>query len=275
MRKMSSFTHELMKGLRFYRQAKTLYQVHSPTAFALLQSLQNHSALDKQDENKIEVWWNTLKKDHTSLSENFGHGSRRKAKSSISKASIVSSNSQSKANKISLIFKYFDCKNLLEFGTNLGRTTATMSLVNQNARVHSVEGNGILVSKSKELLKHLDINNCTVHHSSFSSFIQQQPSTIANTDGFYLDGDHCYQACMENYLAVRAQKKKLCFIMDDIHWSPGMTKVWNEIIGLENNALIIDFFKFGLIQISPDFPQKTYFRYIDQKYKPFTSGLRS
>jgi hypothetical protein len=47
-------------------------------------------------------------------------------------------------------------------------------------------------------------------------------------------------------------------VFDDIHWSEGMEKAWNEIKSDKDVTITIDFFTVGLVFFNPDFTKQDF-----------------
>ena len=45
-------------------------------------------------------------------------------------------------------------------------------------------------------------------------------------------------------------------VFDDIHWSKGMEKAWDEIIKDSKSRITIDFFRMGLVFLDPKLEKK-------------------
>ena len=63
----------------------------------------------------------------------------------------------------------------------------------------------------------------------------------------YFDGNHTYESTIEYFnICKENYTENTCFIFDDIYWSKGMTKAWDEICNDQDVLVSIDTFYFGI-----------------------------
>ena len=73
----------------------------------------------------------------------------------------------------------------------------------------------------------------------------------------YIDGNHTYEATIKYFeLALTKKDENTVIIFDDIYWSAGMTKAWQEIKNKKEVLLSIDTFYFGMVFFRSEFVEK-------------------
>ena len=142
---------------------------------------------------------------------------------------------------------YLDCRHLLETGTNLGINAQYLALTQGIEKVTSIEGNKALIELArKNFLQELESKVNLI----YGMLKEQLPKALQseNPDFIFLDADHTYEAtlyCLDEIGKMEQTPK--CIVIHDIYWSPGMTKLWQEVIENPAYILTIDLFWAGLI----------------------------
>jgi len=145
---------------------------------------------------------------------------------------------------LSSLMYFLTPKNVLELGTSLGVSTLCMGLSAPTSEIHSVDACPQTHSVAANTLQTFAVDNVELHTMCFTDFLK---SNKKNWDFVLLDGDHRYHQTLELLDLIKPQlTPDAVILMDDIHWSPGMTKAWREIIK-SNKFLSIDLFYYGLL----------------------------
>jgi len=262
---------QILEGLRFYFQASTIYNIHSPLLSSILESI--YLSDDLQQPTSQKQYRNTLRKSQVIIQEEVGAGSMSSDQNTIAKAIKYSSSSYRKSSFIAKIAQAVQAKNILELGTNLGMTTAVLSYYNPTAEVHTVEGNAQLLLKAKAFFNQSQLNNIHTHCHYFHDFLNSDFDTL-RPDFILIDGDHSYQSTLDYYKIIREKSpNQVCIIFDDIRWSRGMFKAWKEISTKSNATLIVDFYNMGMLLYSSKTNDQINYKIINQRLKPFNLGL--
>lgn len=177
----------------------------------------------------------------------FGEGSRV-FKGNSRKVSEIAKIAGMTKKRQKLLFRlgaYFECENILEFGTSLGQGSIALALSNQYASVNTVEGCPNTLLKAGEYFKKFDIKNIQTHQQTFLEFLSK--GTSEKYDLIFVDGDHNGERTLSyfNSLLEHVHNDSV-IIFDDIYWSESMTETWKKIITHEKVTLSIDTFQWGL-----------------------------
>lgn len=218
------------------------------------------SQLHKIDDNKIKELVRTLKKDKTKIElTDFGAGSRlfkgnkRTIKSIIKSASTSGKYGQFLAQMV----KGYQATNVIELGTSLGIGASYMGMFNPDAKIYSIEGCENLSQKADENIKKLGLKNIHLFIGEFNKVLDDVIALSSKPKLVYIDGDHTYQSTLNyyNYFKNKSNKNTI-LIFDDIYWSRGMAKAWNEIINDKTSTLTIDFFRMGVVFLNQSIKKK-------------------
>ncbi len=97
-------------------------------------------------------------------------------------------------------------------------------------------------------MKEFGFENYQIRQGLIQDNLQQELERLNSVDLVYIDADHTYEATMQFFkMLLPYAHQKTIFIFDDIYWSTGMTKAWQEIIAHPDVVLSMDLFFKGVI----------------------------
>ncbi|WP_317897568.1 O-methyltransferase [Aurantibacillus circumpalustris] len=233
--------------------------IHSPFAYQLCEEVfYNHNQFyDFKSLNSIR---NGLLANQTKLSiEDFGAGSKT-FKTNTRTIKDIASKGISSRKQSELLYKllnFLKCKNVIELGTALGLNTLYLALANKKAQVISIEGSSELYNFAQQLSKKNNTGNIHFTNNVFDKALPETLTSLNELDFLYVDGNHTYEATL-NYFhqALKKKHNNSVFIFDDIYWSKGMTKAWQEIKKHPSVRLSIDSFYFGMVFFKEELKEK-------------------
>ena len=243
----------------FFVAKRNGHGIHSPFAYQLCEEVfyNENSFYDFKALNAIR---NGLLLTETELSiEDFGAGSKT-FKTNTRKVKDIAAKGISSKEQSELLYKllnFLKCQTVVELGTSLGLNTLYLAQVNKNTSVTSVEGSKSLFNFSQELANKHKVTNIRFIHAVFENVFPQVLNEINELDFLYVDGNHTQEATL-NYFNQALSKKhnNSVFIFDDIYWSKGMTKAWEEIKKHPSVRLSVDTFYFGMVFFKDEFKEK-------------------
>ena len=146
---------------------------------------------------------------------------------------------------------------IVELGTSLGVTTAYLAGVDTRDKVYTYEGCEAVANIAKENWKVLGMNNIEGFIGAIDEEVLQ--SGLERVDVAFVDANHTYEASMM-YFDVLAQKvhEKSVVVMDDIHHSDEMERVWQEICADERVTSTIDLYQMGLVFFDKHYWKRNY-----------------
>ncbi|MEX1003034.1 MAG: class I SAM-dependent methyltransferase [Crocinitomicaceae bacterium] len=240
----------MLKGyLKYRKQARNAHGIHSPYVFDFFRNALVKSR--KWEDRKIHELRRSLKKDQTKLAiTDLGAGSKKdKAKersvSSIAKHAAVS---RKYGRLLAKMVDHYQLEYIVELGTSLGLGTAYLSQSNSVKKVVTIEGSAAVQEKAKSNLRDLGVD--TVHFicDEFSEGIKQAVKEVPRIDLVYIDGNHTYSSTLEYFRFFLAHAHNDTFLVfDDIHWSLGMQKAWQEIVHAEEINVSMELYRMGIV----------------------------
>jgi predicted O-methyltransferase YrrM len=160
---------------------------------------------------------------------------------------------------IARLVSFFKPELIIELGTSLGIGSLYLALPNSKAQIHTIEGCKNLAEQAGINFQIAQAKNIKQHIGNFREIL---PVVLKNMDGVdmvYFDGHHDYLATMD-YFQVCLPKAApgAVFIFDDIYWSEGMAKAWQEITAHASVAVSFDLFRFGIVILNKEIKKQHY-----------------
>jgi len=273
----TKYIHQAKSSLKFYFGAKTLYNIHSPLLFELLPFIFDHSDQDKKQYAVIERLVQKLKTNtETFEHHDLGMGSRKiksKSKKSIKDVYYASSSYPRKGKILYKLVQYFKPKSTLELGTNLGVGTAYLASGNSANKLTTVEGDAFLGALSQTHFNSLGLDSIQVNIADFDSYLYDKKKAH-NFDFVFIDGNHDYTPTVQYFNDLYdATKENQVIVFDDIYWSKGMTKAWEEVQSKLVSGYCIDLFQMGILINSKAINNVIKLKYIRKRWKPLSFGF--
>ncbi len=157
-----------------------------------------------------------------------------------------------------------EVKKIVELGTSVGTGTAYLAIHNQDKKVFTIEGCPNIAELSKISIsnihkKELNLDNITFYVGEFSTQFEKLKSDCGLADLVYIDGNHTYNATLDyfNYFLANTNRKAI-LVFDDIHWSDGMEKAWDEICNSSKSRVTVDLFRMGIVFLDPELAKNHY-----------------
>jgi predicted O-methyltransferase YrrM len=252
-------THQAKYYLKHFLSAKRKgHDVHSPFAYQLCEEV-FYNKNSFYDFVELAHLRKELSGNDTVIKvEDFGAGSKAFSSEERTIKSIVKrGNSTQKQSEI--LYKLINLlkpNTILELGTSLGLNTLYLAGAGRDAETISIEGCRSLFAFAKKLSEKR-APNCNFILGKFDDALPEILDSIPEVDVLYVDGNHTYEATTR-YFKMAAQKKcnDSVFIFDDIYWSEGMTKAWEEIKSHDSITLSIDTFHFGMVFFRKEIKEK-------------------
>ncbi len=267
--------HQLISYLRYYVKAKTVNSVHSPYVYRLLmECLENRKEYNVFA--KIDLLRQLLAQENREFDiEDLGAGSRqfKTSKRTVSGILATSVLSKKEGNFLFNLARILTPKTGLELGTSLGLSALYLCLGARQLDLHTIEGDQSIHDIAVENFKHADVD-AHAYCGAFDHVLPNILPTIAPLDVVYIDGNHSYEATLRYHQMLSPHlSKDAILIYDDIYWSSGMTKAWQELIVDPSFQYSIDLFNFGLLIKQERAIKKQHFTIIERIKKPLSLGF--
>lgn len=235
--------------LHWFLNSVNAHGIHSPFLFQFY-----NEALFPKRKNKpklpIENIRKDLKKNHSYIPNiDLGAGSKKNKGSEIRISDIARTalKSKSEAELINRIVHFMNPTCIIELGTSLGISTLYMAEAAPHAEIHTIEGNPHIQKLAETHFQHSGYVNIISHQGNFDQIVPNLLPKI-NPDIWFIDGNHTYEATLRYFnWAINNETKDICIIFDDIYWSEGMQKAWEEIIQHPKITQSLDLFHLGIV----------------------------
>jgi len=168
-------------------------------------------------------------------------------------ASIVKSSALSERCGMVLyrLVEYFKPATIIELGTSVGISTLYLAMANPASKVLTLEGCTTKSEQAAVNFEVMQVNNIIQHIGRFDIVLPEVIRETRQVDLVFIDGNHTYDATIANFNALlKIAHSDTIFVLDDIHWSAGMQKAWDEISDHELVTLSIDLFRMGIVFLS-------------------------
>jgi predicted O-methyltransferase YrrM len=240
---------QLKAYLQFLRTSTNQYGVHSPFVYQLITQCFYDSA-SKEWYGQLQQYRASLLKNRTTIVvEDFGAGSkllkhRHRNVSHIAKNAGIS---LKRAQLLGRLCNYFSVDNVLEIGTSLGISTASMYVSNKNRTITTLEGCTATAEVATNNFEKFTFKNISLLLGNFDNTL---PKALENNtyDLVFFDGNHQKKPTL-NYFEQCLQHihNESIFIFDDIYWSKGMSDAWLQIQKHPKVSVSIDTFYWGIV----------------------------
>ena len=240
--------YQVFEYLKFIFNSTNQHGIHSPFIYDLVTKCFYDKK--KYDNYKALNQYRKQLYDNNSIIhiKDFGAGSRV-FKSNTRKISQVAKNvgiTQKRAELLYRLSNYFKPNTVLELGTSLGMATSAVSLGNPDATITTIEGCPETASIAKQQFEIFNLNNINLNVNNFDDEFKHLQNEKFNL--IYIDGNHQKEATLNyfNTLLNTIDNDSL-IILDDIHWSKGMTEAWEAIKQHKKVTVTIDTFFWGFV----------------------------
>lgn len=239
-----------LKEYIFYlRKARSKYYIHSPFVFSFINDVL-HAKSENPFFRVIEKKRKELLKDnHPIDAMDYGAGSKA-SKQRLTVASIAHS-SLKKPKWAQLFYRmmiYYNLRNVIELGTSFGITTCYLSAANEAGKVFTIEGNKSLLEIAGQNFRELKRENIFLKQGNFNEQLPVVLEELQRVDFLLIDGNHDFSPTIKYfYESLPYLNDDSVVVIDDIHWSGGMKKAWQEIQNHPRVRTTIDLYYFGIL----------------------------
>ena len=236
--------------------------MHSPFVFDFIRNvLRNHKGIYPPE--VIESLRAAMEKDRRIIAvEDLGAGSRirQSRQRSIREIARSSVKNRKYSHLLYRVVRHYQPQTILELGTSLGITTATLAAANQAATIYTIEGSAAVHAQAQENFRALQLPNIRALQGSFDDLLPQLLPSLPGVDLAFIDGNHRYEPTLHYFRQVLEKcGPASILIFDDIHWSSEMEAAWKEIQQHPQVRCTIDLFFPGFVFLNPAFKTKQHF----------------
>jgi predicted O-methyltransferase YrrM len=244
----------LIRYLRFYRQALTKHEIHSPFVFSLITDVFEDKSSDPAYGLIESIRAHNLSSDRTIETLDLGAGSHfsRQKKRRIADIAKYASKNQKIGRLLFRLSRYFKGHELLEIGTSLGFSTLYIQAGNPAASLVTLEGCPRTAEVAKANFQSYGTTNIVLMEGPFEESLPVVLENAKQLDFVFFDGNHRREPTLAYFRFCLAKAHAYSvFIFDDIHWSEEMEEAWEEVKQHTATTVTIDLFFMGLVFFRP------------------------
>jgi predicted O-methyltransferase YrrM len=238
--------------------------IHSPFVYEFVEKLLLPSYKQNDAFRQIENIRKKYIKDSNRYIEveDLGAGSFSNAGSRRSVAQIAKGAAKHPkfARLLHRMIEYYKVSSVLELGTSLGLTTRYLAIAGKDVKVQTIEGAPGIADFTNQAFTHEGFKNIELLVGDFQVKLPEGLSNMTGRKLVFFDGNHQYQPTVNYFEEVLLWcSDEDILIFDDIHWSEGMEKAWEEIKKNERVSCSIDLFFIGIVFLRKEFKEKLNF----------------
>lgn len=250
----------LKEYLKYFHLKTDEHSLHSPFFYYFYLNIIQNKSISPEWEN-IEKKRNALLKDETEIEIfDLGAGSKVEKSQSRKVKSIArySLSSQKFSQFLFRLIQNFKFENIIELGTSLGINTSYLAKANSNTTIYTFEADPNAMTIAKRVNKNQE--NIEFYEGDISMSLPKALEKLnPKIDLVYADANHTYEASIDYFnMILPYLTTQSVYIMDDIHWSAGMKKAWQELKLRKEITSSIDVFDAGILFFNPDFQKQHY-----------------
>ncbi len=240
----------ILDYLKYLFLARNEHSLHSPFLFEFYLKVLKDSTVEYDFLAIEELRRKLLSDEREIVITDLGAGSKLNS-SSQRKIKDIARNSQKPAKLAQLfyrIIRFYNYRTILDLGTSLGITTAYLAKATLGGKVFTFEGCPNTAEIAKENFKELGIHNVEVVVGDLNNSLEKQLERIEKIDFAFLDANHRYEPTVDYFEKCLSKiHDDTCFIFDDIYWSEGMKRAWEQICNHPQVTVSIDVFWVGIV----------------------------
>jgi predicted O-methyltransferase YrrM len=236
--------------------------IHSPFVFEFVTRVLNDGFRYKEYDEVEKIRRKMRSEERTILFNDYGAGSgrnrqgetitssgrKRSAMVRIKDIARYSAVSKKFGQLLFRIVRYYRPATILELGTSLGISTMYLAMANRDTTVISIEADRNLAEIARLSVFNAGLHNVEVINDRFENALPPLIERLGNKLFVFIDGNHEKSPTLQyfNQLLVKSGSGMIMAV-DDIHWSPGMGKAWQEIKSDHRVKITMDLFFMGLV----------------------------
>ena len=240
---------EIKAYINYRKKRVDAHGIHSPFVFEFYNEVILKAKL--VDDVKIQKLRKQLKNDRRIIEvQDFGAGSKTKTGSNrkISSIAKLAAVNRKFGKLIARLIDFYKLENAIELGTSLGIGTCYIASQSSIKKIVTLEGSPEIAKIAKKSFEELKLKNIELLIGKFDDQLKNSVAAFSKIDLIYIDGNHQYQSTIDyfNFYIEQAHDNSF-LIFDDIYWSEGMKKAWEEISASPKINVSIDLFRMGIV----------------------------
>ncbi len=234
------------------------HSLHSPFIYQFYREAINDRSANKYWQKVQQLRQHLLGKHDLIEVTDFGTGSSRPAYRRIS--DLARHSNQPKVSRLLFnISQHFHPQTILELGTSLGLATLSMAGAAPQANIVTVEGCPRISSVAKDNFTAAGASAIELITGDIQQVLPEILTRMTAIDLLFIDANHRYRPVMDYFTQCLDNcHERSVVVIDDIHWSPEMSRAWREISSMKQVKVSIDLFHAGIVFFNPEIPKAHY-----------------
>jgi predicted O-methyltransferase YrrM len=213
--------------------SKILYDSKPYAEYSMLNSIRNELSKSEEQLRVSEIG---------SISSYFP-GEFRK----VSKLISISSVNKKFGELLFRISRFYHPATIVELGTSIGMSTLYLAFGFRGSNIITIEANKWLSQYAGGLFEKYQLGNILRIEGLFDEQLDLVAQKYSSPQLLFVDGNHNYEPTIRYYKHFSNRMDAGLMIFDDINWSRGMRKAWNEIKQDPRARVTIDLFYMGIV----------------------------
>lgn len=249
--------------LRYLINSGSRHSVHSPFVYTLVDKVIRNRSENPAFHDIMKIRYKLLHKTQVIEITDFGSGANQKDYSHrferVASIALKSSVSAKHGRLLFRLVEYFRPQTIIELGTSLGISSLYLAMANPEAKVYTIEGCSTKSEQAATSFNALKLSNIEQNIGRFDLVLPDVVKQAGNLDFAFIDGNHTCEATIENFETLLSiANNDTVFVFDDIHWSAGMQKAWNDISDNDRVTVSIDLFRFGIVFLKKELSKQKF-----------------
>jgi len=239
-----------IRYLKYLSKSFTKYDIHSPFLFDLITQVFDDNSKYPEYAKVEQLKKELLHDDRVIEVTDLGAGSRvdNNKKRTIRKIAKNASKPKRIGRLLFRISRYFQPGNILELGTSLGLSSLYLSCGSPESGIITMEGCPNISKLAKDNFRKAVMDKIKLVTGNFNDQLQDVLDGMKSLDFVFIDGNHQEEPTIQYFEQCLAKSNAdTIFVFDDIHWSDGMEKAWENIIHHPDISLSVDIFHMGIV----------------------------
>jgi 16S rRNA G966 N2-methylase RsmD len=262
--------------LRFFRNAVTKYQLHSPFVFelacAVVEDERWFYAFRDVEGVRQQMLTSDVPLEVMPTSPSPAPANRRKNKcQSVRSLARKSSISAKGGQFLFRLTNHLQPQRIIELGTSLGIATMYLASAAREARFIGLEANSGIADVARINLKMLGPNKkLRIIEGDLERNLQIALKELEQPDLIFFNGCDAPEKTLRFFeTSLSGAHLKTVFVFSQSHETKDWSETWTQIKAHPRVTLTLDFFVLSLVFIDPDFREKQHFNILPARWKPW------
>jgi predicted O-methyltransferase YrrM len=155
------------------------------------------------------------------------------------------------------LIRSFQPVNAVELGTCLGVSAAYQGAaldLNGAGELSTFEASSARIAVARRTCERVGVRNVVFHQGRFQETLAPALARMDRpVDYAFIDGHHEEQATLDYFEQIAARSTPSCLVVfDDIHWSDGMDRAWDQLVAHDRIAVAVDAGEMGICLLGGD-----------------------